>query len=268
MGSMQRSEGRSLFGGDPAGYERARPDYPERVFELLRERCGLRAGTAVLEIGPGTGKATRRLLQLGAARPLVAVEPDPALAAHLRVAHGDAVEVVQAPFEEAVLPVLAFDLAVAATSFHWVEPTLGLARIGTLLRPGGAWAMWWALYGDESADHAFHDATQELLSGLPDPRPWAREPGRPWFALDVDRRRAELVDAGFVSVTHELIRRTERFDTARVRALYGTFSPISRLPAAERERLLDGIALVAEREFGGVVERPVLNVVYTARRPA
>jgi SAM-dependent methyltransferase len=267
MGSMERSEGRGLFGRDPAGYDRARPDYPERVFELLREQCGLHAGTAVLEIGAGTGKATRRLLQLGA-RPLVAVEPDPALAAHLRVAHGDALEVVEAPFEEAVLPELAFDLALAATSFHWVEPALGLARVGTLLRPGGAWAMWWALYGDDSADDPFHDATQKLLSGLPDPRPWAREPGRPWFALDVERRRAELVDAGFVSVTHELIRRTERFDTARVRALYGTFSPISRLPAAERERLLDGIALVAEREFGGVVERPVLTVVYTARRPA
>lgn len=46
-----------------------------------------------------------------------------------------------------------------------------------------------------------------------------------------------------------------------------TFSPTSRLPADERERLLDAIALVAEHAFGVVVERPLLTALYTARRP-
>ena len=52
---------RRLFSGDPAGYERARPAYPSRVYEILTERCGLRPGAATLEIGPGSGLATRRL---------------------------------------------------------------------------------------------------------------------------------------------------------------------------------------------------------------
>src|SRR5438309_1460157 len=55
---------RRLFGGDPGGYDRARPDYPSRVYEILRARCGLRPGAATLEIGPGSGLATRRLLAL------------------------------------------------------------------------------------------------------------------------------------------------------------------------------------------------------------
>lgn len=266
MEAMERSEGRYLFGRDPAGYDFARPDYPERVFELLVERCGLRAGSAVLEVGPGTGKATRRLLELGA-EPLVAVEPDPALAAHLRAVFGAVLDVVEAPFEDADLSG-AFDLGVAATSFHWVEPALGLGKVSRLLRPGGGWAMWWTQHGDESGEDAFRDATRHLLSGLPDPRPWARAPGRPWFAVDVPARREDLVAAGFEAVEHELIRRTVRFDTTRIRALYATFSPIARLPAEERERLLDAVALVAERDFAGVVERPLLTVVYSARRPA
>jgi SAM-dependent methyltransferase len=265
---MERSEGRSVFGGDPEGYARARPDYPERVFAVLRDRCGLRPGRAVLEIGPGPGKATRRLIELGA-DPLVAVEPDPRLAEYLgRALPGRPVEIVATPFEEAVLPFESFDLAVAATSFHWVEPDIGLAKVRRVLRAGGWWAMWWTLYGDESAEDAFHRATQPVLAALPDPRAWAREPGRPWFAADAERRVAELVGAGFESVEHELIRAVGRWDTAGIRALYGTFSPIARLPEAEREELLDAVAEVAAREFGGVVERPLLTALYTARAPA
>jgi 16S rRNA A1518/A1519 N6-dimethyltransferase RsmA/KsgA/DIM1 with predicted DNA glycosylase/AP lyase activity len=114
---IDRKEGRRLFGSDPAAYDRARPGHAERVYELLVERCGLGPGTAVLEIGPGTGHATRRLLELGA-DPLVTVEPDPALAEYLTTVTDDRPRVLIAPLEEADLPVAAFQLAVAASSFH------------------------------------------------------------------------------------------------------------------------------------------------------
>src|SRR4051794_11517266 len=75
--------GRVAFGDDPGSYDRARPCYPDWIFEILRERCHLAPGTATFEIGAGTGKATRRLLDVGA-NPLLAIEPDLRLAAFLR----------------------------------------------------------------------------------------------------------------------------------------------------------------------------------------
>src|SRR5215472_10064256 len=80
MAEIDRDEGRRAFGADPSGYDRARPGYPPRVYDLLRDRCRLRPGTRAFEVGPGTGQATRHLLRLGAS-PLVAVEPDERLAA-------------------------------------------------------------------------------------------------------------------------------------------------------------------------------------------
>jgi phospholipid N-methyltransferase len=77
---IDRSFGRRAFGTDPASYHSVRPPYPEWVFETLVERCGLTDGTAAFEIGAGTGTATRRLLDLGAS-PLIAIEPNPSLAA-------------------------------------------------------------------------------------------------------------------------------------------------------------------------------------------
>jgi SAM-dependent methyltransferase len=145
--SIDRKFGRQAFGGDPRGYHAARPAYPAWVFEVLCERCGLAPNTATFEIGPGTGTATRRLLELGA-NPLVAVEPDDRLAAFLRKSVADdALIVLTSTFEEASLLEASFDLGLSATAFHWLDEGQALAKVAKLLRPDGWWAMVWNIFG-------------------------------------------------------------------------------------------------------------------------
>jgi SAM-dependent methyltransferase len=262
---LDKSEGRRLFGLDPETYEETRPGHAAEVYELLRERCGLREGSAVLEVGPGTGQATRRLLELGA-DPLVAIEPDPALAAYLRRGVDDRVEIRESALEDAELDRNAFDLAAAASSFHWVEEDVGLAKLWAALRPGGWIALWWTSVGDEFRPDAFMRALDPLFEEVPR-GPWATpERGRN-FGRDAELRLAELEAAGFEELGHELLRWTRRWDTAGIRGLYSTFSPIRSLEPDERERFLDSVARVAEHEFGGLVERPLVTSLYTARKP-
>jgi SAM-dependent methyltransferase len=264
-----RTEGRRLFGADPAAYDRARRPYPERVYTILVERCGLRPATRVLEIGPGTGKATRPLLELGA-DPLVAVEPDPALAAYLRESlapYGERLDLRVESFEQVALEPASFELAAAASAFHWIDPAVGLRKVLHLLRPGAWWAMWWNIHGDPDRPDPFHDATEALLGGLPR-GPHDGRSGRPPFALDTDARCAELAAMGLHSVGHERIPWTASFDAGETRELYSTFSPIIRLDPPARTRLLDAVAAIAGDQFAGRVERPMLTVVYTARVPA
>jgi SAM-dependent methyltransferase len=267
MAEIDRAEGRRAFGTDPAGYDRARPGYPSGVYGLLRDRCGLRPGTRTFEIGPGTGQATRHLLRLGAA-PLVAVEPDERLAAFVASACGAAagrIEVQVATFEDARLPCGWFDLGAAATALHWLDQAVALRKVAGALRPGGWWAMWWNVFGDPARHDAFHEATRGLLDRL-DSRPPGSRPRLP-FALDVDARLADLKSVGeFDDIAGDTIRWTAAFDTARLRGLYATFSPISRLPPAEQQRLLDALAGIADDQFGGRVERHMVTPVYTARR--
>src|SRR5262249_30849451 len=166
MAEIDRDEGRRAFGADPAGYDRARPGYPPRVYDLLRDRCGLRPGTRAFEVGPGTGQATRHLLRLGAA-PLVAVEPDQCLAAFLTAALGRAVaafEVRVSAFEEAELPAASFALGTAATPFHWLDQPAALRKVARVLRPGGWWAASWNVFGDPARPDEFHEATRDLLA--------------------------------------------------------------------------------------------------------
>jgi len=228
MPEIDRSEGRRAFGADPAGYERARPGYPARVYELLASRCGLRPGTRTFEVGPGTGQATRQLLRMGA-EPLVVVEPDARLAAYLAnevvpATNGRPLEIKQAAFEDVELAASAFDLGVAATSFHWLEPDVALGKAARALRAGGWWVMWWNVFGDPARTDPFHDATRGLLGSL-GVSPSGGRSGGPPFALDVDGRVADLVRAdAFDDIGSEMIPWSLSLDSARLRQLYATFS--------------------------------------------
>ncbi len=237
------------------------------MYEILRERCDLRTGSKVVEIGPGTGQATRRLLELGA-DPLVAIEPDPALADYLRAALGDPVEVRVTPLEDADLEPKAFDLAAAASSFHWVEEDVGLAKLNAALRPGGWIALWWTLFGDDTRPDPFRRAVDPLFEDVPHgPSGPTRQEGGPSFALDAGLRLAALTDAGFENLGHELVRWTREWDTEGIRGLYSTFSPIGSLEPERRKEFLDSVARIAKLEFGGRVEKPLVTSLYTARRP-
>ncbi len=254
-------EGRGAFGADAANYDAARPGYPDWVFERLADTGGLKPGTCAFEIGPGTGQATAALLTAGA-NPLTAVEPDARLAAYLRAKFAaPALTVLNAAFEDAMLEPAVFDLGTAATSFHWMDQRTALAKIARSLRRQGWWAAWWNVFGDPDRQDAFHEATNTLLNGAD------RSPGQYPFALDSAARLADIaaVDA-FDQVEFEIQKWTLALTTAQMRALYATYSQFSALPADARERLLDGLAQIAEHDFGGRVERNMCTSLYMARR--
>lgn len=263
---LDRIEGRRAFGADPENYDSARPGYPARVFEVLRERCGLGATSRVFEIGAGTGLATRPMLEVGL-RSLLAVEPDERLANLLQKRTTDPrLTVVIKPFEDAELPMDAFDLGASATAFHWLEQRPTLTKVASLLRPGGWWAAWWNVFGDPERSDPFHEATEGLLSDL-SVTPSQPDNSQHPFGLDTEARTADLAAVGaFVDIGWEIMRWTLVLDPAQVRALYASYSHFSVLGDAERNRLLDGLFEIAEREFGGRVERNMCTAIYTAQR--
>ena len=265
---ISRTDGRGLFGLDVPGYDSIRPEYPSAVYERLQEVCGLAPGTGTLEIGAGLGLATRELIALGA-NPATAIEPDQALADQLRQVvelTETRVDIHVASVEEFTLPDDPFDLAVAATSFHWVDPSVGLAKVRSALRPGGAWAMWWNVFGDPDRDDPFHDATHSLMAPL-HRSPSAGESGKPPYSLDTEARIGELSAAGFERIEHRLMRWSVVYGPDEIRALYGTFSAVNRLPGTEREDLLDALAEIAANQFDGAVERHMLTSMYTSLGP-
>jgi SAM-dependent methyltransferase len=256
-------EGRRLYGADPRAYSVGRPDYPPRVYEILAD-CGLRLGCQALEIGPGSGLVTRHLLAIGAQ--VTAVEASAEMAAHLRDEFpGQDLQVLRAPFEEAVVPAGSFDLAVAATSFHWVAQPGGWQNLFRCLRVGGWVVIWWMLFQDPTAPDDFDLATHEVLGGSPS-RP--EHPEATPFQIDVEAREAEMSAAGLVDVGSELIRATYTFGPAELRALYATTATVLRRPAAEQQLVLDRLEELVRDRHQSRVERRFLTALYRGRKAA
>lgn len=243
------------FDGAAGTYRRGRPAYPEAVFDLLTARCGLRPGVRVLEIGAGAGLATGPLLARGAN--VVAVEPGANLAALLAADHPE-VEVVVGDFETAPLTG-PFDLAVAATSLHWVDPVAGIAKLGTLVRPGGWLAAWWTEFGDVNRPTAFRDRLDEVYRDLMPAEPGYRDSRS--HVLDTERWSAVLTAGGwFGDVSVDVIEWQQRLTPDSARELWSTFPNVAELGPAEREQFLGRLAALVD----GGVDDPRLTVVYTA----
>jgi SAM-dependent methyltransferase len=163
--TSSREVWRATFDEDAAAYERVRPVAPASVFDDLVALAGLRPGSSVVEIGPGTGQATRPLAARGLR--VLALELGPRLAARARqnlAAFAD-VEVVTTSFEAWDPGADRFDAVVACNSFHWVDPAVRFAKSAAVLRPGGClvvlatpWVIpdgadrfWWDVQDDYAA---------------------------------------------------------------------------------------------------------------------
>jgi SAM-dependent methyltransferase len=251
---------RHFFNRSPHAYRDARPPYPARVYEILTAECGLGAGSRVLELGPGTGQATSELLARGA--DVVAVEPGAGLAAVLTErCGGERLRVVVADIEHADLPPGAYDLAVSATAFHWVDPGRALPKVASLLAPGGYLAVWWTVFGDPERPTDFRRALDDIYARhLPDERR-DHTPG----PLRVESWSDELRRGGwFGEVSVDLIRWTQQLTVASARSLWSSFPNVGELPAPRREAFLDDLAATVG-EHGGLVADPRVTAVYRAR---
>jgi SAM-dependent methyltransferase len=146
-------------------YEAARPTYPAPLFEDLFRLTGLQEGDRALEIGCGTGKATRAVLERGVS--VVCIELGARLADEARRnLSGMPVEVHVAPFETWEGKPETFDLIYAATAWHWVDPEIRYEKAHALLRPGGHLAFWSAQHAFPSDFDPFFTEIQEVYDAL------------------------------------------------------------------------------------------------------
>lgn len=166
--AIGRSEGpgevvRSLsFGSVAEQYERYRLTYPEELADVVLAYAG-RPVRSALEVGAGTGKATR--LFAGRVPAVTALEPDAEMIRVLtRTTRGLPVHPVVGTFEGFATD-RRFDLLYAAASWHWTDPATRWARAVELLVPGGVLALFGcpADLADPAQSAAVEEIERELL---------------------------------------------------------------------------------------------------------
>jgi SAM-dependent methyltransferase len=254
---------RETFGTVAELYDRARPDYPAVVFDDLAELASLAPGSRVLEIGPGTGKATVELAGRGYSLTGVELSPELAEVARRNV---PGAEIVVGDFESWEPREAGFDAVVAFTAFHWIAPELRYAKPVRLLRPGGVLAVVagpHVLPAEGDSFFAEVQADYDTVVPHPDNRPppapeeiessWTDEFRASGLFRAVDERRH----------LHAL-----RYTADEYVAVLGTFSDNLALPEQQREELFRRIhKRIAQRPDGAITKHHllVLTVGYLPR---
>jgi SAM-dependent methyltransferase len=131
-------ERRTSFGRQAATYDAVRPEWPAETIRWLV--ADLRAGSPVLDLGSGTGKGTRTLVELGLRA--TAVDPSEGMLAVLR----ERVPQADARLGEATaipLPDGSVDAVIALQAWHWFDSAAAAAECARVLRPGGTLGIAW-----------------------------------------------------------------------------------------------------------------------------
>ena len=127
------------FGAVAQAYDRGRPSYPADAVAWLLD------GDAkiVLELGAGTGKLTRQMVDQGHA--VFATEKDPAMLEVLKQRVPE-VSAKVAGAEEIPANDRSVDVVIAAQAFHWFDHDVAIPEMARVLKPGGHVALVWNFF--------------------------------------------------------------------------------------------------------------------------
>lgn len=126
------------FGLTHHAYRQFRPHYPQQLYTRVLDSLDRPRDLAV-DLGAGTGLVS---VVLGSCfQRVVAIEPDPNMAAHLKES-APAIELQSVVAEQAQFEPASVDLVTCANAFHWMAGRDVATAIGGWLGDGGLFAGW------------------------------------------------------------------------------------------------------------------------------
>jgi SAM-dependent methyltransferase len=250
-----------LFDRQAERYDRCRPTYPDAVVDALLGPQP--SGLKVLDVGCGTGIASRLMAERGAE--VLGVEVAPRMA---EIARGYGIDVEVGAFEDWEPAGRTFHRVTSAQAWHWLDLPAATAKAASVLRPGGRLCLFWNAGSppDDLADalaevyaltlpsdihtvyrgYAAHRST-DRRSGLTSEVaaiagvPAFDAPTETWFPWSHTYRRDEWLE--------QLLSRSDH----------------TALDPAAQERLFEGIGAAID-DFGGSFVMNFETVVITATR--
>ena len=235
----------TTFNTVAAQYDRMRPTYVDRLYDDIWNYGCFGKSVRTVEVGIGTGQATRPVLDRGAF--VTAVELGEELAAFCKQKFADypGFSIVNLPFQEYEAADNSIDLVYSASAFHWIEEETGYTKVYNMLRSGGVFARFANHPYRDKGNDALHEAMQALYAEY---MPRSKFSGE--FSMEDAKARGIIGEKyGFVDIRCMLYKRTRTFTSQQYVDLLGTYSDHIALG----EKKDEFFALIKEQidRFGG-----------------
>jgi SAM-dependent methyltransferase len=240
-------------------YDKVRPSYPAGLFDVLFQM--LPSQPEIVEVGPGTGQATKDLLARNAS--VLAIEIGPATAARLRSnLPSDRLDVHVGDFEVIEIRARWADAVFSATAYHWISLRTQTDRPAAILRPGGIVAIVDLIQVDSPEDNGFFAAAQPIYERHGQGHIGPHAPAR--GSVDPTIRAVLDSDPRFDGVEVHCFDWDQTYSASDYRNLMLSYSATQMMEQSERVGLLDEMESFIRSDFGGVVTRPLVATLTTA----
>jgi SAM-dependent methyltransferase len=233
-------------------YDKGRPAYPAGVYNAL----GPLEGLTVLDVGAGTGIATRQLLQRRAR--VVAVDRGEHIL-EKAVARTRGLAAIIADGLHLPVRDQTVDLVCFAQAWHWLDSATRVGEMHRVLRPGGRWAGWWSHARADSK--AWFDAYWSAIE--------AGCPGTHRDQRDTDWGRTVDDPGMFKVASRVVVPWTRTVSTDEWFIDQASHSYVAALGTVARDALLSELRRIVEAEFGdATMTVPYETWLWTATKSA
>jgi len=275
-------ENRVVFDDIVIKYDKVRWDYPIELFsDVIKyasvfEHAGLRKSGKAIEIGAGTGKATKPFLDAGYDVTAVELGVNMTEFLHKRYGSYPNFNVLTSTFEEVTLEENNYDLIYAASAFHWVDADVGCPKVFNLLKSGGVFALFrsnWDPSGNDELEKDVQAVYDKHYYNHYDPKERPRKTTKMtqeelWEPSMIFKgfRFYDMEQYGFTDIKKMFYSASRAYNADDYIELLDTLSDHRSLPDENRKALYRGVKDEIIKH-GGKYELNNLYQLYMGRKP-
>ena len=239
---MSNTTFKTTFNTASTLYEEIRPGYPEKLIEDVLDISGIENNSRILEVGCGTGKATRPFAERGYELVCLDIGADLIVVAREKLKEFPNVSFIEQAFE-AWKSEDKFNLVISATAFHWVDPNVRYLKASKVLRSGGSLAVFSNQHVRK--EEGFFAESQSLYDQ--------------YYLPLTTNRPTHTTDFPGVEAFQDPIKRvypwTQTHSSEQYIKLLGTYSGHIALPDKNKRLLFEGITDLIETKYDGQITK-------------
>lgn len=253
---------RDTFDADAELYHASRPHYPAELFEVLIDTTKLDKTAHLLEIGIGTGQATKPLAKEGYKITAIELGKNLANVAQRELVKYPNVKIIQGAFEDIDLPANSFDLIYAATTFHWIKPDVQFSKPHKLLKQDGYLAV---IHTEHVSDEA-GDVSVEASQPIYDKYTPKNTDGKFTLPTIDNLEPTKIDDSLFELIIFKVFPLTIKYSAKEYTNLLLTYSPTIALPTDKQNGFLNDMHDLIESQFNDSISKSFAMTLTIARK--